>query len=562
LTSDVQPKNDVNNQSKLSPRLIAFYLPQFHPIPENNVWWGNGFTEWPNVVRAKPLFPGHYQPHIPADLGFYDLRIPEVRQAQADLAREYGIHGFCYYHYWFEGRQLLERPFEEVLKSGEPNIPFCLCWANQPWSWKRSINDQGRLLDQKYSKEDDREHIRWLLRAFEDERYIRVHGRPLFLVYMVHTMADPKRTFETWRQEALKAGVAEPYICKVESFAEYGAPEEFGCDAAVVFWPHDMDAFLTRVKGEGEVYEKNMIFEYKELTEKHLERPEPPFKRYPCVVPGWDNTARFKANGAWILHGSTPQLYGRWLNSVIEKVAANPPDEQIVFINAWNEWSEGTHLEPDLKHGRAYLEATRDALKSAGAEFPTNERTKTETESAPTPIGELYSDLLKKYELLQKRFNEYISSDERADLVKRERNRTQAAEKRLEESIWHYEQLRKHYEQLRQNYEELTQRHKELTQRHKELTHIVQSSQAGTIQLLHWMRQVDEGVSAILNSRRWKVTSKLTETLRRAVGEPTHPTAEDHLVGVIGEFRAWLENKEEQEDQSETATRREPTDGV
>ena len=195
-------------------RLIAFYLPQFHPIPENDRVWGKGFTEWTNVTKAKPLFRGHYQPHLPADLGFYDLRLPEARQAQAELAQEYGIYGFCYYHYWFNGKRLLQRPFDEVLQSGEPAFPFCLCWANEHWTraWDGDLN--GVTVEQRYSEEDDRNHIHWLLTAFRDRRYIRLNGRPLFLVYRAHDLPSPLRTTTLWREEAQKAGVGELYLCR------------------------------------------------------------------------------------------------------------------------------------------------------------------------------------------------------------------------------------------------------------------------------------------------------------------------------------------------------------
>src|SRR5262245_7933162 len=190
-------------------RLIAVYLPQFHPIPENDRSWGKGFTEWTNVAQAKPMFRGHYQPHLPADLGFYDLRLPEARRAQADLAQAHGIHGFCYYHYWFHGRRLLERPFDEVLASGEPDFPFCLCWANEPWTRRWDGKDQEILMPQEYSDRDDLAHIRWLARAFQDRRYIRVDGRPMFLVYRASRLPDPARTAATWREEARRLGAGD-----------------------------------------------------------------------------------------------------------------------------------------------------------------------------------------------------------------------------------------------------------------------------------------------------------------------------------------------------------------
>ncbi|MDJ0634982.1 MAG: glycoside hydrolase family 99-like domain-containing protein [Xenococcaceae cyanobacterium MO_188.B29] len=182
-------------------KAIAFYLPQYHPIPENDKWWGKGFTEWTSVAKAKPLFKDHYQPHLPADLGFYDLRLPEVRQAQADLAREYGIYGFCYYHYWFNGKRLLERPFNEVLESGKPDFPFCLCWANENWTRRWDGQDREILIEQKYSVVDDREHIKSLISAFKDPRYIKIDGKPLFLIYRVNSLPDPSLTQKIWREE-------------------------------------------------------------------------------------------------------------------------------------------------------------------------------------------------------------------------------------------------------------------------------------------------------------------------------------------------------------------------
>src|SRR5580704_8011423 len=199
------------------PRALAFYLPQFHPIPENDEWWGKGFTEWTNVVKAKPWFSGHYQPHVPTDLGFYDLRLPETREAQADLARQYGIYGFCYYHYWFHGRRLLERPFNEVLTTGRPDFPFCLCWANENWTRRWDGAERQILVKQTYSQQDDLEHIRWLLNAFDDRRYIRLEGKPLLLVYRAGDLPSPSRTAEAWRGEARKAGIGDIFLCSILS---------------------------------------------------------------------------------------------------------------------------------------------------------------------------------------------------------------------------------------------------------------------------------------------------------------------------------------------------------
>jgi len=345
------------DSKKTRARAIAFYLPQFHPIPENDEWWGRGFTEWVNVAKAKPLFPGHYQPHLPADLGFYDLRLPEARQAQADLAREYGIHGFCYYHYWFNGKRLLERPFDEVLASRHPSLPFCLCWANENWTRRWDGQDDQILVDQTYSENDDRAHIRWLLRAFRDERYIRIGGRPLFLVYRANKLADPMKTTAIWREEARRSGVGDLYLCRVESFAdERDDPTIIGFDAAVEFQPDWCNYDVPRrVRGHN-------VYEFSLVVDQMLRKGAPAYKRFPCVMPSWDNSPRRRA-GATIFRGSTPALYEKWLKAATRKVVAAGAEEPIVFINAWNEWAEGNHLEPCQKWGRDYLEATWRAVE-------------------------------------------------------------------------------------------------------------------------------------------------------------------------------------------------------
>jgi lipopolysaccharide biosynthesis protein len=372
----------------MNPRLIAFYLPQFHPIPENDVWWGKGFTEWTNVAKARPAFQGHYQPHLPADLGFYDLRLPEAREAQASLAREYGIHGFCFYHYWFNGRRLLERPVNEILATGRPDFPFCLCWANENWTRRWDGQEQEILLEQTYSDEDDLNHIRWLARAFCDSRYIRVQGRPLFMVYRLSRLPNPARTVEIWRNEATRLGVGDIFICNVESCAsEHGLAPTFDLDGAVEFAP-DWEAMpprkepnwltrrlcrrprLQRFAGQVGLTQPwlgdNAVVSYPDLVTGMLAKPAPSYLRFPCVTPAWDNTAR-RQQGATIIHGSTPELYQQWLAAVVQKTRLARTEPPIVFINAWNEWAEGNHLEPCRKLGRAYLEATRSALTNGNA---------------------------------------------------------------------------------------------------------------------------------------------------------------------------------------------------
>jgi glycosyltransferase involved in cell wall biosynthesis len=349
-----------------SVRLIAFYLPQFHPIPENDLWWGEGFTEWTNVAKAQPLFPGHYQPRLPADLGFYDLRLPEIRKEQADLAREHGIHGFCYYHYWFHGKRLLERPFEEVLRSGEPDFPFCLCWANEPWSRRWDGRPRDVLQPQSYSDADDIAHISWLIPALRDPRAIRIEGKPVFMVYQARDLPEPARTAETWRREVRKAGLEDIYLMTVETGwdADWDATQE-GFDAKVLFMPQFSILRTTpRIPVPGK--ENVHVYDYQKAW-PILADPDPvPYTRYDTVFPSWDNSAR-AGNDAVVVHNSTPEAYEQWLRHAVAKVQQRPPDQRMVFINAWNEWAEGAHLEPDLRYGSAYLEATSRATTSLRA---------------------------------------------------------------------------------------------------------------------------------------------------------------------------------------------------
>jgi lipopolysaccharide biosynthesis protein len=357
-------------------RAVAFHLPQYHPIPENDEWWGVGFTEWANVTRARPLFRWHHQPHLPADLGFYDLRLPEARAAQAELARDYGIHGFCFYHYWFNGRRLLERPVDDILASGEPDIPFCLCWANENWTRAWDGGERHVLMEQRYSVDDDRRHIRWLCRAFADRRYIRVCGKPVFLVYRVSRFPDPRRTAETWRIEAERAGIGEIYLCHMQSFAsEHRDPAEFGFDAAVEFQPdwktlgpakHRTKTWhwLRRLRLAPRAYGRARVYDYAAMVRRMLAKPQADYTCFPAVTPMWDNSPRRKSDCV-IVRGSTPQLYEQWLRRTVQERLPRGAEEDLVFINAWNEWGEGNHLEPCQRWGRQYLEATQRALEQA-----------------------------------------------------------------------------------------------------------------------------------------------------------------------------------------------------
>jgi hypothetical protein len=347
-------------------KAIAFYLPQFHPIPENDLWWGKGFTEWTNVTRARPAFPGHHQPRLPADLGFYDLRLPEVRAEQAALARRYGIHGFCYYYYWFNGRRLLERPLTEVLRSGEPDLPFCICWANENWTRRWDGAEHEILVGQEHSPDSDRRFIQDVLPFLRDRRYIRVGGAPLLLVYRAPILPDPVGTTSLWRDAARRAGVGELHLAAVQSFG-LGDPRPLGFDSGVEFPPHvELPApYADRVRGLDPRF-TGFVYDYREVRRLALSRRRADYPQFRAAMASWDNSPR-RGLRAHIFHEADPREYERWLGALVEEArATRAPEERIVFINAWNEWAEGTHLEPDQRYGHAYLEATARAL---GHEF-------------------------------------------------------------------------------------------------------------------------------------------------------------------------------------------------
>jgi len=363
----------------VSPKAIAFYLPQYHPIPENDAWWGKGFTEWRNVVNARRRFSGHYQPHLPSELGFYDLRLPEAREAQAKLASQFGIHGFCYYHYWFNGRRILERPFQEVFELGEPSLPFCLCWANENWSRRWDGSEDEILLRQDYHEEDDIAHIQSLIPCFSDPRYIRIEDKPVFLVYKTSDLPNPRRTAAQWRSVAKNNGLKDLYLILVESRENNIIdPRIIGFDASLEFqpcWPI-LDTLVPKTpslrerligKWQNESPGKKVhhVFDYDSLCHAALARPLPSYLRFPCVTPSWDNTARRKWGGV-VLENSTPELYGDWLDKTIARMETMRLPEPLIFINAWNEWAEGNHLEPDQRWGTGYLEQTLRALQGAG----------------------------------------------------------------------------------------------------------------------------------------------------------------------------------------------------
>lgn len=348
-------------QSNIS--MIAYYLPQFHPIPENDEWWGQGFTEWRNVARAFPVFPSHYQPRLPGELGYYDLRLPEVMRRQVELARLYGISAFCFHFYWFGGRRLLELPLERYLQDEDLDLPFCMCWANETWSRRWSGREQDVLVAQRHSAADDILVIRSLDKYFSDSRYLKIDGKPILTIYRPSLFPDLKATISRWRREMLSMGYPGIYLIATNAF-DFNGHEEYGFDALSEFPPHGVNT--PSIEGSLAVTrfrEGGRIRSYADVVRAEKVKPEVKGVVHPGVMPSWDNSAR-RPTSAQIYHGSEPALFKEWLGHAMNRAALNPPDERMVFINAWNEWGEGAYLEPDLRYGYAFLDACASAIRA------------------------------------------------------------------------------------------------------------------------------------------------------------------------------------------------------
>lgn len=378
----------------MSTRIIALYLPQFHPIPENDKWWGPGFTEWTNVAKAKPLFKGHQQPRIPADLGFYDLRLPETRIQQAELAKAAGIEGFCYYHYWFgNGKQLLERPFNEVVASGKPDYPFCICWANHTWSnktWesKSAMQKNSVLIKQEYSgKEDDIEHFMALLPAFKDHRYIKVDGKLLFVIYSVFDFPHIDQFLKTWRSLAEKNGLPGfHFVGMTPSTLTFKIGQDGKHIRTIPNLKSSRDIYKTVLdmgfdavnsfgKRRGEMlYEgkwKNLIktgmrylgfptgsqkYDYEQTVANYF-APEDNWENvYPTILPQWDRTPRVATEDG-IYVNATPAKFEQHILQARDIIKNKNAEHQILFLKSWNEWGEGNYVEPDLQYGHGFLDA-------------------------------------------------------------------------------------------------------------------------------------------------------------------------------------------------------------
>jgi 2-polyprenyl-3-methyl-5-hydroxy-6-metoxy-1,4-benzoquinol methylase len=338
-------------------KFIAFYLPQYHPIPENDAWWGKGFTEWSNTSRAKPLFPGHYQPHEPADFGYYDLRVRDVQREQIDYASRFGIDAFCFHFYWFGGHRLLERPLEDFLADTNADIEFCLCWANENWTRRWDAAEHEVLIEQTYSPKNDIDLIEDLLPYFRDPRYLRVKGAPVLIVYRPQQIPDVASTVRRWRQYCRANGIGEIHLVAALTHGNDDF-EVFGFDAGVEFPPHNIHTQNLRDKVGADRELTGLITSYGDVARTCLNRDYSQRQVYRTVFPSWDNTARIGERAIVVLD-STPENYERWLaEAAFSTIADRAPGERLLFINAWNEWAEGCHLEPDKKFGTRFLEAT------------------------------------------------------------------------------------------------------------------------------------------------------------------------------------------------------------
>lgn len=351
-------------------RVIAYYLPQFHPIPENNEWWGKGFTEWTNVGRAKPLFKGHKQPRVPADLGYYDLRLPEVRDAQAEMAKAAGIEGFAYWHYWWAGKRLIERPFNEVLKSKEPDFPFCLAWANETWSGIWLGNPDKILMQQTYpGKADYENHFFAILEAFKDSRYIRVCNKPIFPIYRPENIPNPREFFDLWNNLAIKNGLDGIYFIGICGPNRVQEVLNLGFDGV-----NTVGTFEARSKVEGRI--KHILrmkiaekiggifinkYKYEDIIENLLSEYDRIENVYPSILPQWDNSPR-SGRRSVIFTGSTPELFKKHIEDALSIVEPKRQDHKIIFLKSWNEWAEGNYVEPDLEFGHGYLNVLKETL--------------------------------------------------------------------------------------------------------------------------------------------------------------------------------------------------------
>ena len=349
-------------------QVLAYYLPQFHSVKQNDEWWGEGFTEWTNVARGLPRFAGHYQPRIPRDLGHYRLEGTETLKRQAAMAKAAGIHGFIFYFYWFNGTRLLDSPVEALLADSSLEMPFCLLWANENWTRRWDGSDSDVLISQDFHPEDEPALIDCYARHFSDRRYIRLGGRPLLMIYRAGIVPDAKETFARWRRMFMDRCGENPIFIMAQAFGD-ADPGVYGLDGAIEFPPHKVVAGMRPINEWLDLLDNDFtaqVFDYDDIVSNALQAPAPDYPLIRTACPSWDNDARRQGAGM-VLHGSTPDRYQAWMEGLVLQAIARPfHGTPIVCINAWNEWAEGAYLEPDLHHGAAYLNATARAVSGFG----------------------------------------------------------------------------------------------------------------------------------------------------------------------------------------------------
>jgi len=493
-------------------KLIAFYLPQYHPIPENDLWWGEGFTEWTNVRKAKPNFDGHYQPRKPGDLGYYDLRDSTVQKKQISLAKKFGVYGFCFYYYWFSGKRLLEQPLNLFLEDKDLEFPFCICWANENWTRRWDGLESEVLIAQNHSPDDYHNFIRNIAPMLQDERYIRINGKPLLIVYRASLLDNPAAATAIWREECINLGIGEIYLAAVQSF-DIQDPRIYSFDSAIEFPPFSIPPIyvdhsslqITNPDFHGTIQDYRIT-----ATLKMLE-PEPDYIRFRTIMPAWDNTAR-RQNNSLIFINSKPSLYKKWLETAIEYTQNHlPTDHQYIFINAWNEWAEGAYLEPDEIYGTDYLQATKEALRLLPLQNKISLDTKEE---------------IKDLRYLVESINQYSKKLENhsielgKNLIKREQHLAELSQ-RLGEQEQYLAELS---QQSTEREQLLSDANHQIIERDKQLLELTQQIVAReklleelSQQIVDQEKLLEERIQqleAIFRSRSWKLTIRLQKLYR------------------------------------------------
>jgi len=409
---DFETKDELETDIKL----IAFYLPQFHPIEQNDMAWGKGFTEWTNVTKAIPQFKGHYQPRLAGELGYYDLRLKEVQKRQIELAKNYGLHGFCYHYYWFDGKKVMDTPLQNILDNKDLDFPFCINWANENWTKRWDGLDNEVILKQNHTPDDDLSFLKAITPILLDNRYIKINGKSLLMIYRPTIFPNIKKTVQKWREYARESGIGELYLVLTHAF-EHTDPIEIGFDAATEFAPNSFP--LKDITNTQEFFNSNYsgnIYDYKSAINHSVSFKKPKYTKFRSLCPSWDNEARKPGKGTTLL-GASPHSYKKWLEYILYYTHNNfVKEEKLIFINAWNEWAEGAYLEPDRKFGYSYLDATYNEIQKFSIEkLDLINSTHTRIKNNDTAIVihlyyiELWDEIKLSLQFLEEKFDLYVN---------------------------------------------------------------------------------------------------------------------------------------------------------